>query len=349
MFWRNGRRWWSLGIAGLVAGLAQVGCATPAGPLFDPVHPPLVWPPAPETPRIRWVGELSGSESLNAGRSAGEAFKAVLRGPRLPIGFSSPHSVSMSGKNVLAVADVGAAGVHIVDLDRRTHHFVTGWADQRFETPIGACWVGNRLFVTDAARHQVVELDAGGGCHHAFGADELVRPVGIAYVASRQRLYVVDGGGHRIAVYDSGGRLEGYLGGPGEAAGEFAYPTHICWDGADRLAVSDAANFRVQLLDLDGHCQAVIGGQGDGAGDLALPKGVAFDSDGHVYVVDARFENVQIFDAKGRLLLAFGVEGGGRGEFSLPAGLMIDNHDRIWIADSANRRVQAFDYLRVTG
>jgi DNA-binding beta-propeller fold protein YncE len=314
--------------------------------VFEPIDPPVVWPAAPERARIRLVGHVGGSDDLNAGRSAGEAFKAVLRGPRPPIKMSTPHSVACRGTGVLAVADTSLAGVHLLDLQARTYKMISGGGAARFETPIGVAWAGTSLFVTDAARHEVFEFDAGGNCRGRFGRDSLVRPVGIAYVAGRDRLYVVDGGVHCIVVFDLEGNVVNRFGENGVGPGQFNYPSHICWDGGSRLLVADSGNFRVQLLDLDGACLRTFGQKGDGAGDFALPKGVAFDSEGHLYVVDAQFENVQVFDDQGLLLLAFGQEGAGPGEFSLPAGLTIDGQDRIWVADAANRRVQAFDYLR---
>ena len=329
-----------------------VGCAAPQGELFPPIEPPIVWPPAPETPRIKLVGVLSGSGDLRAAKSGGEVLHSVLHGPRPPIRFSSPHSVAVNAGGLVAVADAGASAVHIIDLDARLHTLVSGWNEPvqtNFGTPIGVAWVGRRLFVTDAERHEVIELSADGAYRRRFGADVLKRPVGIVYVAAREHLYVVDGGGHTIAVFEPSGRVVTTIGRNGVAPGEFNYPSHVTWDRGDRLLVADTGNFRVQLLDLDGGVLRVIGQKGDGAGDFSMPKGVGFDSDGHLYVVDAHFENVQVFDAQGRLLLAFGHEGAGRGEFSLPAGLTVDRDDRIWVADAANRRIQVLAYLRNAG
>ncbi len=326
-------------------GMAFVGCAQPRGALFKLGGSARVWPRAPEAARIKWVGALGGSDDLNAGIPAREAWAAAFRGPRPPIRFSGPHSIAISEGGLLAVADGAAASVHVVDLDERTHRVISGWGEERFDVPIGVAWVGHRLFVTDAKRHEVIELDIEGNFRGRFGRDHLTRPVGITHVPASDRLCVVDGGGHCLRMFDTAGTLTNTLGERGSTPGAFNFPSHVCCAG-DRLIVSDSGNFRVQLLDLRGAPLGMIGRKGDGAGDLSLPKGVAVDSAGHIYVVDAHFENVQVFDDSGRLLMSFGQEGRGDGEFWLPAGIAIDGNDRIWVADSGNRRVQAFQPIR---
>ncbi|MGB2984625.1 MAG: hypothetical protein WBE26_01970 [Phycisphaerae bacterium] len=325
----------------------MIGCARPQGVLFPAIDSPQVWPPSPDQPRIKLLGTLADSRDLKAAESGMEVFRATLRGSRPPIKFSGPHAVAIRSPGVLAVADGAGSGVHVIDLNDRTHRLVTGFADERFAAPIGVTWAGQRLFVADAQRHEVIELDAGGGFHQRFGGEVLNRPVGIAYVAERNQLYVVDGGAHVLNVFDLSGMLVKTVGRRGSAPGEFNFPTHICCAG-NRLLVADSGSFRVQLLDLDGACLKTIGQKGDGAGDFSLPKGVALDSEGHIYVVDAQFENVQIFNDAGQLLMAFGEEGSRPGRFSLPAGLAIDDQDRIWVADSGNRRLQVFAYMRTS-
>jgi len=323
---------------------ALVGCARPRGVLFAPLEPPHVWPPPPDQPRIKLLGTIAGSADLKADQTRYEAFKAALRGRRPTIKFSGPHGVAVEGPNLLAVADGAGRVVHIINLDDRTHRLIAGFADQQFAIPLGVAWMNERLFVTDAQRHEVIELDAQGEYHNRFGSDVLVRPVGITYVPERKQLYVVDGGSHAVKVFAPSGELVSTFGQRGAAPGEFNFPTHISCRG-NRFVVSDTGNFRVQLLDVDGTCLKTIGQKGDGAGDFSLPKGVGFDHEGHVYVVDAQFENVQLFDDTGQLLMAFGEEGDGAGEFWLPAGIALDAQDRIWVADSGNRRLQVFAYM----
>jgi len=363
MFWRCGDRlapsqavapggWGAPARAMFVAAfsilaLAQVGCSKPEGVLFPQIEPAMVWPGPPEQPRIKLVGTISDSRDLKAAQTSSEILASAFRGPRPPIRFSGPHAVAVRDESVVAIADASGGAVHVIDLNRRTHTMITGFEQEQLESPVGVAWVGQRLFVSDAQRGEIIEFQSDGGFVRRFAKGVLKRPVGIAYAPDPDRLFVVDGDDHRVKVFTLDGTLEKTIGQRGESAGEFNFPSHISIHD-DRMAVADAGNFRVQILTLEGEPIGAIGRMGNAAGDLALPKGVAFDREGHVYVVDARFENVQIFNDKGQLLLAFGAEGGGLGQFSLPAGIAIDAGDRIWVADSGNRRVQVFSYLRAS-
>jgi DNA-binding beta-propeller fold protein YncE len=313
--------------------------------MFAPVGRAPVWPAPPETARIRFVGTYASSDVLKAGKSGGEVVKDVLRGPRPSVKLTAPQAVAIGPGGLLAVADGAGAAVHIINITNRSHTLVGGWAEERFAVPFGVTWAGERLFVTDAQRKEVIELTFDGTFRNRFGGGELSRPVGIAFVAQREQLYVVDGGAHCVRTFDLDGRPISQFGGRGSDPGWFNFPSHVTAAG-DRLILADGGNFRVQLLDLDGGSRGVIGKKGDAAGDFALPKGVAVDADGNIHVVDSQFENVQIFNDGGQLLLAFGEEGTAIGKFSLPAGLAIGDDDRIWVADAGNHRLQIFQYLR---
>ena len=134
------------------------------------------------------------------------------------------------------------------------------------------------------------------------------------------------------------------IGGTGQDAGQFNYPTELKLQGQE-LAVVDAMNFRVQLLRQDGSFEKSIGTIGDTSGTTFRPKGVALDSEHHYYIADALWGVVQVFDREGRLLYYFGKRGTALGDFQLPAGVFIDPEDRIFVVDSYNRRVQVFRYF----
>jgi len=262
-----------------------------------------------------------------------------------PIHLVTPQAVAVSDDDVVYVADIGAAALHIIDLPRRTHKTVTQFGENgRLRSPVGVALGADSVYVTDAALGGVLEFTRDGTYRRTFGA-EIERPGGIAYCEKARRLFVVDTARHDCEAFDEQGRQLFSFGARGVGDGDFNYPTHASCSDLLGVLISDTLNFRVERFGVDGTYIGSVGQKGDGAGDLSLPKGVAADGDGNLYVVDAQFENVQIFRADGQLLLAFGEEGTGCGQFSIPAGIAIDRHNRIWVADAHNSRLQVFQYL----
>jgi DNA-binding beta-propeller fold protein YncE len=334
-------------MAALSSLAALAGCAAPA-PVFPPVTPPIVWPSPPDMPRIRYIGELRGEASLHRRPSGWEAIQAVLTGPRRMTAFVQPLAVAARGPRV-AVTDPGAAGgaaIHVLDVE--TREFTT-LRTPEMTWPIDVAFVMDRIAVADAQAACVFVFDPASSAVRVIGRSRLVRPVGVAWDSTAQRLWVLDAGAHAIVPFTLAGEAGEQLGTRGASAGEFNFPGGIAiqpGQPAPRLAVADSMNFRVQVIPTDASDPLAFGEKGDAAGNMAFPRDVAIDSDGHIYVLDKHFENVQVFDQEGRLLLAFGGEGNGPGQFNLPAGLTIDEHDRLWIADTHNQRVQVLQYLK---
>jgi len=243
-----------------------------------------------------------------------------------------------------------------------------------------------RVWVADPEAHAVHVFDlAGRQADYLLAAgDELfVSPVGLAYDARRQWLYVADSGLNRVFVLDRKGRLLGtrvpkqgfarpgglalddsgrlyvtdavagrieIFSSEGESVGQLGEgvlyrPANIALDRAGQIYVTDSLNFRIVVFAADGTVVKTFGSIGDRPGYFARPRGIAVDSEGHIYVSDAAFDNIQIFDLAGNLLLFWGGAGNAPGKFNLPAGLFFDGEDRLYVADTYNRRIQIFEYL----
>jgi len=324
--------------------LAPLGCQTPPGPIFPAVDPPIVWPPSPDIPRIRYIGALTGEASLNKGRSGWENLRAVLAGPKPKVVFSRPSAVAVAGPHVF-IADTGLAAVHCLNLQTRDYKLIPGTPVTRFRIPIDVmAGPHDELLVADRARRTLDRFTLDGAFIATDALPQDCAPTAVT-VAEDGHLWIADAEQHRCLRWppepDGAG---GTIGVRGSAPGLLNFPTGLAWRADVGLVVADAMNFRVQVFQA-GVPVVIFGQKGDAAGDFALPRDVAIDSAGHIYVLDNQFENVQIFDRAGQLLMAFGGSGDGPGEFSLPSGITIDDRDRIWIADSYNRRVQVFQYL----
>lgn len=328
-----------------VALMILAGCQTTPGPIFPEINPPLVWPVAPERPRIRYIGALRGETSLDIRPTGWEAVRAALSGPRPQVDFLRPSAVAVSGERVF-VADTGLGVVHLLDLGQRRYATLRGSTTDPLRVPIDVAIVGgNRLAAVDRGRAAVDIFDLEGNYLSTRRWPEIQAPVAAAWDAARGTLWLADAAAHACFACRLDGAITSKVGGRGNRPGELNYPSALVWHTGLGLVVADAMNFRVQVFDEAGQSTGVFGHKGDAAGDFSRPRGVAVDSDDHIYVVDNQFENVQVFNRQGQLLMAFGQEGDRPGEFSLPAGITIDARDRIWVADSYNRRVQVFQYL----
>lgn len=334
--------------SGLGLGLALVGC-TAVGRLPESPGGPA-WPPPPESPRLVWVGELRGPESL--GLDGGFAARAVrfLAGEPVPT-FRHPSAVAVAGRAAgtggagtegparLAVADSETRTVHLFDLARGAHTALTSASDAPLRSPVGLAFdADGRLYVCDSARGEVLRYRSDGAFDRVVGGP-FARPAGVAVDPVRGRLYVADAAEHVVRRLDLEGAPLGAIAQP------FAFPTHLAVDREGNVLVSDSMGFQVVIVSPEGERLAAVGKVGDGSGDLQRPKGVAADSAGHVYVADAIFDNVQVFGRDGRLLLSVGSAGNGPGELALPAGVASDEADRLYIADTWNGRVVVLRYL----
>lgn len=342
-------------VALCLVALGAGGCASVQPATFPAVGPTPVWPPPPDAPRIRYIGELTGEASIGRRITAGEAWRSALAGPRETMRFATPMAVTVEGSRVFVADPSHGTGplIHVLDLQSQRYEPIREVGGAALRWPIDVDAAGGKLAIADAQRAAVLVLDWQTRSSQSIGQGILARPASVAWDRGVDGLWVVDAAAHAVLRFDAAGALRSTRGGRGVGVEQFNFPAGLACFGAARaaappsyrVAVADSMNFRVQLLADAAAAARAFGRKGDAAGDFSLPRDVAIDSDGHIYVLDNQFENVQVFDGEGRLLLAFGEEGRGPGMFNLPSGISIDEHDRIWIADTYNRRVQVFQYI----
>lgn len=329
-----------------LASLAVAGCSPVGVPKTDLADTqPIVWPEAPEPPRIRFVRSLTRPEDLGIRKGVLQRLADLVFGAS-EVKLVRPMGVVAVGQ-VLFVADPGAQAVHRFDPNDGRHDLIRAADGSALPSPIGlAADAGGTVYVTDSARRSVFAIAPGTKTATVVALQaKLAQPTGIALDAASGRLFVVDTSAHQVKIFARDGRLLATFGRRGAGDGEFNYPTLLWRSAQGRLYVTDSLNFRVQIFDDDGKYLGKFGRPGDGTGDLARHKGVATDSYGHVYVVDSLLPALQVFKDDGQLLLSIGGMGRAPGEFWLPAGIFIGDENLIYVADSYNRRVQIFRYI----
>jgi DNA-binding beta-propeller fold protein YncE len=308
--------------------------------------PALVWPMPPESPRIRYVGELYGS--ANYAKKKGRWRKFLVGEEQDPgLNLKKPYGVVTDSRGRMYVSDTGLGSVLIFDEHEKEVRILGSSSRVHLVTPIGlALDERERLFVSDVDLDQVFCFNIDEEVVLALGRSEgMKNPAGIAIDKQRHRLYVADSHLHQILVYSTDGQFLERWGDRGTDEDRFNFPTNVTVDRDGNVYVVDTGNFRVKILTPEGKLISQFGEVGDSPGSFHRPKGVAVDSAGHVYVADAAFNNFQIFDTEGQLLMYVGSAGRTAGTFWLPAGIHIDGQDRIYVVDQINKRIQIFDYL----
>lgn len=294
------------------------GCG---GARLPETEAPVFFPAAPAAPRVQYLTQFSTAADV-MGRPG--ALSRLLLGANPPDDvLAKPYGLALD-RGRLYVCDTKLDAVVVFDLAARRFGYCGTTGPQTLKKPVNICAdPDGRKFIADAGRGEVVILDAQDTWAGAFGGRDLQRPVDVAW--RQGRIYVCDAEACRVVVFD-GATLApvAFLGGPGEAAGQFARPTNLAVDPEGNIYVSDTLNGRIQKISPTGEFLAVFGSRGDRPGEFARPKGIALDPAGRLLAVDAAFENVQLFDASGRLLLFFGGPGTGPGQFTLPAQVVVD-------------------------
>jgi DNA-binding beta-propeller fold protein YncE len=312
-----------------------------------------VWPSAPDVPRYRLVGQLTGESNFAKDDAAQGVGKRMLgwlvglvTGEQAPRVLQRPQSGFTDAEGRVYVTDVSRGAVYVFDAPAGEMR-VWEKADQRarFDTPVGIAPGRNgEILVADAELRRVVRLSAGGQAVGAFGQGELVRPVGLARDAAGGRVFVADAQADAVVIFNDAGERIGTIGRRGEGPGEFNSPTYLAYAGG-RLLVADTLNARIQMFDAAGEYLGQFGRRGLFIGDFTRPKGVAADTDGNIYVVESYYDYLLVFNQHGELLLPIGGTGSGNGEFFLPAGIWIDDRNQVYVADAFNGRVMVFEYL----
>ena len=173
-----------------------------------------------------------------------------------------------------------------------------------------------------------------------FPVDVAVASNDVLYVLSRS--YPTRRDGVRITMLTIGEQLIGEFGSPGEADGQFVWPTSIAMDSQENVYVADEWLNRISIFSKNGDFIGKWGKPGSGPGELDRPAGLAINGDGILYLSDSRNHRVQRFTLDGQYLGKFGSFGVGHGQFHMPWGLAVDQDGLVYVADWRNDRIQVF-------
>lgn len=231
-----------------------------------------------------------------------EPVAAPVQPPGAPTGFSQPVGIAFDARPdrmQLFVSD-SVAGVVFVFNDAG---HCTGAIGQEFLTrPCGLAIDPrrDRLYVADAATHQVFALDFNGNLIDRVGvrgieAGQFNYPTNVA-VDSNGRLYVSDTLNFRVQVFDENLQPIRHIGSHGDMPGYFSQPKGLALDSENHLYVVDARFETVQIFDSDGNFLLAFGEEGGKAGQFWLPAGIFIDASDRIWIADSYNRRVQVFE-----------------------------------------------------
>ncbi len=101
-------------IIGLI--FTMVGCTHPPKELID-----ISWPHAPQSPRIKYVKSIYGSENLS--RSFLGKIRDFFIGKTKPTTIGKPYGINFQAKSKLFIADTSKKGILVFDFKSGTSEF----------------------------------------------------------------------------------------------------------------------------------------------------------------------------------------------------------------------------------
>jgi sugar lactone lactonase YvrE len=311
---------------------------------------PIVWPDAPDTPRVRYLRTIQSAHDVQS--SGWNAFLTVFVGGSTGVRIARPQGLAISDDgNRLYVTDT-VSGVILVDFEKHAMSKLS--LEEQVSNAFGvALDASENLYVVSTSEARVYAFARDGSKIATIGK-ELHRPTGVAIDRKRQILYVSDtgtrdSGEHRVVAYSLQGQLLRTIGSRGHGDGQFNFPTSLAVDPDGNLFVADTLNFRIQIFDADGNFVRTFGEQGDVPGTFGRIKGLAFDRNRNLYVVDAENAAVQMFDAQLRYLMFFGGAKPRYEYMELPSPITIDaSRNLVYVGDGGmTARVNVYELVNL--
>jgi sugar lactone lactonase YvrE len=330
--------------------LAAAGCASAPPKPSDK----LVWPIAPDKPRVRYVRTYRTAADLDA--SGWQRFRRAIVGVDTKNVVINPTALALSPDETRLYVSCSSSGrVLQLDFKEGTMTAAANEDGHRPKHPFGlATDAQGNLYVADEMDKVVWVYLPTGGFLRQIGRGLLDRPTGIAIDRRREILYVseggrVDNGRHQIEVFSLAGEHLNTIGKRGTGPGEFNFPSYLAVSEDGTLFVSDTLNFRIQKFDREGNLLGFFGSSGSSVGGFNKIKGLAFDNAGLLHVADSANSFVQIYNSRQQLLLPYGGPGAVDGLMASPTGIAIDSRNTIYVSDLTADRISQYVLVDTSG
>ena len=153
-------------------------------------------------------------------------------------------------------------------------------------------------------------------------------PQGIFFHQQKNKIYIIDTGGHKVYKADKdGSNLQQVL-----KDVELKSPYDLVADKKDRIYISQLGENFISVYNQDGQLERNIPDKGEARlMDIAIMPGrlCLNEKNRRIFTIDRDTAQVYVFNYKGDYLFHFGGKGKGKGKFSMISGIALDFLDRI--------------------
>ncbi|MHC4995105.1 MAG: NHL repeat-containing protein [Planctomycetota bacterium] len=216
--------------------------------------------------------------------------------------FDQPVGIVYDPRGRLFVSDSAAGRIHVFD-DAGVHVRAIGQGVLQRPCGLAIDTAQDRLYVADAAAHQVVVLGLDGELIRRIGKrgellGEFNFPTNVA-LGPGGRLFVSDSLNFRVQVFDAAYNPLRQIGEKGDLPGYFSQPKGLALDSRGNLFVIDAHFEAAQVFDSgDGSLLMSFGREGHGPGEFWLPAGIHIDPNDRIWIADVYNKRVQLFSGR---------------------------------------------------
>jgi len=302
----------------------------------------LVWPPPPDSVRVRYLGELRGPKDL--GRSGSWLTRAAqgLAGARSHEAavLARPTDVYAEESTHVFVTDASTGKLHLFDYSTKTVRAIGSSGLGTLTKPLGLGGDGQgHVMVTDPPSGRVVVFTLDGRYVRAMGGPGvLLNPIDVAADPRSGEAWVVDSYLHQVVVFDSTGRVVRRIGKQKGSA-----PNHQALSQEPEPISGHGAPEPATKIHVAGkRASDVVENRGTATGEFLYPISITRSPDGRYHVTDGLNGRVQTFDAGGRFVSSFGQTGDTPGSLPRPKGIASDTDGNLHVVDAAFNNVQVF-------
>ncbi len=255
--------------------------------------------------------------------------------------FSFPMDIAFYKDKLIAVADSGIGGIHLINLKRGKYKLIGNACGVKLISPV-SCYFINEVFlsITDPGNKLLCFVNLKGQSD-LKPETEFLNPVGLT-VDSAGNILVLDSHLNLLFKLSGDGKEIWRRGGRGKKDENLNFPTYLAYKNG-KIFVVDTLSYAVKIFDDNGKFLSKFGQAGDGTGDFGKIKGIAVDKNGNIHVVDSLFDVVQVFDLSGNFLTWYGGPGEKEGNLLHPSGIRIIDND-IYVVNSLNARIEVYRY-----